>query len=422
MLAKSAPQIFHLQYFKMKKIIILLLLLFVLSMYGLGQKKIAVLGSSTAAGNGASISDSSWVGKLKLFFNKNAYDGVDTVIDNRAVPGYVTYQSLPTGYSTPSGRPSPDIQRNITYILNEVPRVDVVIINYPSNDITNGYNPKEMMDNLRLMFQQCTANGIPCYITTTQPRNTATEPQRTILKQLVDSIKNNFGDFAINFWDDLVTNDGTNTIKPEVNADGTHPNNYGHRLLFQRVKAKNIFANGTSLPLTIVDFQAHLQNSFVNISWKVAQEEPNSSFELQRSNDGQEFQTIYAKKANNNQVYSWRDDSPLKGKSFYRIKINEPGKISFSRIISVSNGSKQITITNLYTDAYFMHLQINSDKKQTVLLTLVNFNGEIVQKQTIPLSSGNNDFNISISALAAGDYIADMVISNSIDEVHSFSK
>src|SRR5689334_18302519 len=111
-----------------------------------GQKKLTVLGSSTAAGNGASVIDSSWVGRLQASFRKNMSDGIDTPINNRAVPGYVTYQSLPTGYPTPPARPLPDPNANITYVLSEVPKPDVVIINYPTNDIVSDYTPKEMMD------------------------------------------------------------------------------------------------------------------------------------------------------------------------------------------------------------------------------------------------------------------------------------
>src|SRR4051794_26066216 len=107
-------------------------LLLVLNSYnGLAQlKKITVLGSSTAAGTGASVPDSSWVGKLRLSFSKNPSDGKDTIVNNRAVGGYVTYKSLPTGYSHPGDRPDPDPNANVTYVLNDLPRADVVIINY----------------------------------------------------------------------------------------------------------------------------------------------------------------------------------------------------------------------------------------------------------------------------------------------------
>ena len=217
------------------------------SLQTFGQKKVTVLGSSTAAGTGASPGFG-WVDRLRASFNKNSTDGIDTVVNNRAVGGYVTYKSLPTNHPIPADRPAPDPNANVTYVLNESQRPDVVIINYPTNDIALNYNPKEMMDNLRVMFQQLNANGIRTFISTTQPRDFDSEAQRLILKQLVDSIQINFGNYAINFWDDLVSNDGLNKIRPEVSAnDGVHVNDLGHQLLFERVQAKNIF-NATPPP------------------------------------------------------------------------------------------------------------------------------------------------------------------------------
>lgn len=388
------------------------------------QKKLAVLGSSTAYGNGASVGDSSWVGRLRSSFTKNMSDGVDTVIDNRAVPGYVTYQSLPTGYPVPPNRPSPDPSANITYVLNSVPKPDVVIINYPTNDIVNGYDPKEMMDNLRLMFQQLNANNIRCFITTTQPRNTATDAQRTILRQLVDSIQMNFGIYSINFWDDLVTNDGLNRLKPEVDADGTHPNDLGHRFLFQRVQAKNIFSNigGAPLPLSLKNWGALLENNHVNLNWNTAHEELNTLFEVQRSPDGKDFQTLYRTSGTGHDAtYSWTDASPLTGKSFYRLKITEAVKTSYSRVVPVINNEKQL-IWSFYADAAQLHVQLNSRYSQSAVLTIVNLSGAVIKKQSFRLNSPNTGITIPISELLAGNYFLKITTTEGLTAVERFAK
>src|SRR3954464_11312264 len=68
--------------------------------------KIAVLGSSTAYGNGASVYDSSWVGKFTTYLKrKNSQNEVY----NLGIPGYTTYNNLcPTGFIPPANRPSPN--------------------------------------------------------------------------------------------------------------------------------------------------------------------------------------------------------------------------------------------------------------------------------------------------------------------------
>jgi len=386
------------------------------------QKKVTILGSSTAAGNGASVIDSSWVGRLSASFRKNMTDGIDTVVNNRAVGGYVTYKSLPTGYIPPANRPAPDPGANVTYVLNEPQRADIVIINYPTNDIVSGYDPKEMMDNLRLMFQELNSNGIRCYISTSQPRNTATDPQRTILRQIVDSIQNNFGNYAINFWDDLVTNDGTNMLKPEVNADDTHPNDLGHRLLFQRVQSKNIFSTGAPLPLTLKNWQVRLENKVIKLNWNTVYEGPNAFFEIERSLDGKNFLVLnQIKGAGHNADYSWIDQSPLNGKSFYRLKIVELNKISYSRIIPIVNDQKQL-ITSIYADASQIHLQVNSNRTGSGILTILNYSGSIVKKQSLNITSSNSGITVPISELAPGNYFLRITTSNGSTAVERFAK
>jgi lysophospholipase L1-like esterase len=201
-----------------------------------GQKKIVVLGSSTASGTGSSPSDSSWVRRLYFEYNRNTTDLQDTVISNLGIGGFVTYNIMPTGFVPPAGRQAPSPAFNITQALALSP--DIIIINMPSNDVAMNFTPEEIMNNFRTLFEVANNAGVKCYITTKQPRNFSAD-QRLLQRRLVDSILNNFGNFAINVWDDLVSSDGTYSVKNEVNyGDGIHVNNLGHRLIFERVKAK----------------------------------------------------------------------------------------------------------------------------------------------------------------------------------------
>jgi lysophospholipase L1-like esterase len=224
----------------MKKFLTILSLF--LSLFLSAQYNVVVLGSSTAFGTGASVTDSSWVGRLQAYFRRNVFDGNDTVVINKANNGYTSYDIRETGFTPPSGRPSPDVLRNTTNTIAVKPDVQTVIINMPTNDVANGYAISEFMGNLRAVFYQLKAAGARVFVTTTQPRTSLTTSQRQILRDLRDSIINAFGQYSINFWDDLATTDGQNNILSAVSAgDGIHVNDLGHRLLFNRVIAKNLF-------------------------------------------------------------------------------------------------------------------------------------------------------------------------------------
>lgn len=406
--------------------IMLLLLIDLAGTAALCQKKIAVLGSSTAAGNGASVFDSSWVGRLQKSFRKNTSDGMDTIVDDRAVAGYVTYQSLPTSYPVPANRPLPDPYHNVTYVLNDVPRADIVIINYPTNDIVNGYDPKEEMDNLRIMYQQLTSHGITCYIATSQPRNGSTnDSTRAILRQLVDSINNNFGYFAINFWTDLVTNDGTNMLRSDLTPDGIHPNDTGHRFLFQRVQAKGLFVSFAPLPVVIDHFSAGYQNNAVLIKWSVSQQDPAASYEIQRSPDGIVFTTIFKTTSNGNSQkadYQWTDPTPLQAKNFYRLKINGQAGTTYSRVVTVNGIINGITIQQLYQNGSMLHVVISSNRALQAELMIINFSGAVVEKRSVNLTSSTTDVQLPVSNLAAGNYFLKLNAKDRISLVQQFRR
>ncbi|MGZ3879921.1 MAG: GDSL-type esterase/lipase family protein [Flavisolibacter sp.] len=407
----------------MKGITILLgICLFIQSVTSFAQTKVIVLGSSTAAGYGASVPDSAWVARLQTSFRKDQSDGKDTSIDNRGVPGYVTYQSLPTGYPTPPNRPLPDPNANTTYVLSSNPLPQVVIINYPTNDIVDNYTPKEMMDNLRYMFQQLSSNGIRTYITTTQPRNSSTDDaQRTLLRQLVDSIQINFGNYAINFWDDLVTNDGTNMLRADLTPDGTHPNDQGHRYLFQRVQAKNIFSviSNSPLPVILQNWQTRLDNNVVRLSWHTVNEQAGCRFEIERSADGNHFTTLQSLNGTGHDGdYSWTDASPLKGKSFYRLKMVTQGQTSYASILPMVIDEKSL-ITSLYVEGSILHIQTRPAQDHAVI-EIINSLGAIMKKQN--LTSVNNSISIPISAMPAGDYFLRITVPGSKSAVERFTK
>ncbi|MBX2845600.1 MAG: T9SS type A sorting domain-containing protein [Saprospiraceae bacterium] len=77
------------------------------------------------------------------------------------------------------------------------------------------------------------------------------------------------------------------------------------------------------LPIELLSFQAQLKNQGIEIIWKTAQEENNHGFELERSDNGTEWQTIHFEQAKGNTSvnnYSFLDTQPKEGLNYYRLK------------------------------------------------------------------------------------------------------
>jgi lysophospholipase L1-like esterase len=197
--------------------------------------KIAVVGSSTAAGAGATDYAHSWVG---LYTAHLASLNPTNSVFNLAVGGYTTYHTLPTGTVNPPTRPAVDPNHNITTALATHP--SAVIINLPSNDTANGYSESETETNYLIMAATCLASNVPVWIATTQPRTALATVLKTRLMNIRDWTITNFPTRYLDFWTTIANPDGT--INATYNAgDGVHLNNAGHQVLYTRVVESRLY-------------------------------------------------------------------------------------------------------------------------------------------------------------------------------------
>ncbi len=373
------------------------------------QKHIVVLGSSTAAGTGPSTLDSAWVWRLQGYYRKNTTPGnPDTVVTNLALGGFTTYHVMPAPsatYVTPNGKPLPDQSRNVTMALSLNP--DIIVINLPSNDTDWGFSKKETMDNFRLLFTEIINAGKKVYITTTQPRNFADFARRDSLRTLVDSINNNFGMYAIDFWSDLVSNDGQYNISSAVNVDGIHVNDLGHRLLFQKAVEKEFFPSNAPLPLQLKNFKAALNNNKATLWWESFDEEPQTRFIIQRSSEGTIFQSVgeVNGKGQDNNFYSWTDDHTPAGKIFYRLKISENNRSFYSDVVVIQNKGKELAINQAIISGEQLSLKISSMGNKNAQLRIFHISGGMVYQGSYQLKSAEELLTISLAVIATGEYI-----------------
>ncbi|HEY1163708.1 MAG TPA: GDSL-type esterase/lipase family protein, partial [Chitinophaga sp.] len=165
-------------------------------------KSIVVLGSSTAAGTGPKTPDSAWVNLLRKYLQS---DDSSVTVTNLAVGGFTSYKILPEGGDLPFYKPKPDPEHNIDMALSLKP--DLIIINMPSNDITEGFSVEDFRKNLQVVTDLIRQQNIRFYITTTQPRNT-TAANRKKLRQMRDIIMRSYRNNYIDCWDELSTPDG----------------------------------------------------------------------------------------------------------------------------------------------------------------------------------------------------------------------
>ncbi len=98
------------------------------------------------------------------------------------------------------------------------------------------------------------------------------------------------------------------------------------------------------LAVTLIRFEARNDGNRVRLEWTTASETDHDYFEVQRSADAREWLPVFLKKGAGTSThttrYNGKDESPLSGTSYYRLKIvNVEGTADYSDIRSVRRGT-----------------------------------------------------------------------------------
>jgi lysophospholipase L1-like esterase len=390
------------------RIVVLLTLLFAIRGTATSQTKdvvIVVIGSSTAEGAGAWPTDSSWVNRLRISVTRDKGDGADTVVHNLGKGGYTTYRGRENGYVPPPGNFGPDPDRNISKALSLDP--DIILVNYPSNDVANNMSTHTTIDNYQRYNSLTSEAGKRIYFLTCQPRNTLSYAQQVQLKDQKDIMISTFQTRAINAWDYLVADDGLN-IKPELNADGTHVNNKGHRLIFEEVQR---FLAAAILPIKLSKFDAVAVEKRIDLKWETASESNNSHFVIERSLNGRDFKAIGEVKGKGNSTvkvkYAFSDKSPAPGKNYFRLKqVDLDGKFTFSQVLAVTlKSAPSAALLYPIPATSSINLKIAADKKESIQINIFDRSGNTKYSYTRSVDKGENVLQFPVNTLPTGNYV-----------------
>ncbi len=103
--------------------------------------------------------------------------------------------------------------------------------------------------------------------------------------------------------------------------------------------------NGQPLPVKFGDIKVYQKNSGIQVDWTSFSEVNVDHYEIERSQDGQQFSIagqVIAMANNASKVsYSWLDSAPVNGAVFYRIKsVDLDGRFSYSTIVKINLNQK----------------------------------------------------------------------------------
>ena len=157
--------------------------------------------------------------------------------------------------------------------------------------------------------------------------------------------------------------------------------------------------------------KAYQKNAGVQVEWTAQQESNIDRYEVERSQNGQQFFKLGSVQAKGNSSvainYNLFDPNPFSGVNFYRIKIIEAGQVTYSQVmkVNISKGATLITIYPNPVNGNTIVLQMNNLQKGIYTITLTNKLGQQIVTKEIEHAGGSaTEIIESSKALAAGVY------------------
>lgn len=179
-------------------------------------------------------------------------------------------------------------------------------------------------------------------------------------------------------------------------------------------------SSANPLPVELISFNVEVNRNQAVLKWITASEKDNDYFAVERSIDGKNYEVIGSVRgAGTSSVqvsYEFKDEDPLTGNSYYRLKQTDfNGQFEYfgPRVFKLSASEVEFKLMNASPNPFSDHLKINYQCKEETQATLKIFriNGEEIKAENVILEGGVSSLSIADAAsLNPGIYI--LTISN----------
>jgi hypothetical protein len=201
------------------------------------------------------------------------------------------------------------------------------------------------------------------------------------------------------------------------------------RSIAQDHPAANSNANVTAA--LMLSFSGLINSNTSDLSWTMENETSGRWFIIERSNDGNEFDSIGVVAARNNAhdtTYNYADGRIMMGDNYYRLRmVDNDGVTRYSKIICLDNNSTNNCAAKIqvYPNPAIsvVNYMLTSSKNEQVSVQIYNLAGILLTASQKTVSAGMNQQSIAINGLRTGNYILKITgAQGSTEFVQMFSK
>ncbi len=175
------------------------------------------------------------------------------------------------------------------------------------------------------------------------------------------------------------------------------------------------YVSSSVLPIELIRFSGYNKDEQNILQWITASENNNDYFIIERSKDGDGFESIGKVEGTGNPAalkrYSFADTHPLTADNYYRLKqVGYDGKFTYSYIIAVTveQINKSVINVNPNPASTVLNCELYSKEEEPVVIEVHDILGNVVIREEIKTVKGTNAKNLDISSLAQGMYFMEI--------------
>ena len=185
----------------------------------------------------------------------------------------------------------------------------------------------------------------------------------------------------------------------------------------QNLRVSVIYLNDPVLPVHLLNFDALRKGSAVEVTWKAVNETEGKTYNIQRSANGSDFQTISSMPVSGAGNYSYVDQSPKQSRLvYYRLEMKSvDGITSYSKIKAVDmDGENQLLIAPNPARGNTM-LATFAPVTEPSTARIVNPSGVVLKNQAIPAFT--DQATIYTNGIQQGVYMLQIISGKEIQTI-----
>ena len=204
------------------------------------------------------------------------------------------------------------------------------------------------------------------------------------------------------------------------NAGNGYAQKTGFTSFSQLAIGRGIF----TLPVELLSFDAEYNGATVDINWYTASEINNDYFDLERSSDGIDFNSIArlygAGHSSLIQEYYYEDTQPVYGVSYYRLKqVDYDGQTSYSDPVAIQITDEDLSKFWFDTDNSNINIILSKDETDAVL-QITDLQGKVVYIEKLCAGQQQYIINVNANSVDKGIYIMSLKTSKAVQSKRVF--